>query len=163
MLSCPNRNTSTIKKISTKIDFYWQKLLGKLYSFERCWYGNKDSRKAKTRVTKLFETTFWAITDTNWILTSPKLCIGRTFSENVIWASKSSRKLKKVKKRLVYSCNTRMTVHARSSPPVSRVNNWNKTFELNGTNNHHIFNQSNGKSIRWQISSSSSLVNTSVR
>ena len=62
---------------------------------------NKDSYKAKTRVIKLFETTFWAVTDTNWILTSPRLCSDHIISENVIWASKSSRKPKKIKKRSV--------------------------------------------------------------
>ena len=60
-----------------------------------------------------------------------------------------------------FACNARMIVDASSNPPVSNVKRCNKNLgSIDQVNKH--WNHLNGNLIRWWISSSSSLVNTSV-
>ena len=65
-----------------------------------------------------------------------------------------------------FAYNTGVIVDASSNPPVSNVKSLKQKPSINSlskeTNIASSINQSNGNSIRWEISSSSSLVNTSV-
>ena len=65
-----------------------------------------------------------------------------------------------------FACNARVIVNVSSNPTVSHVKIAVTKPRINSsikqTNIASLINQSNGNLMRWQISSSSSLVNTSV-